>query len=85
MRKYAFEIVMAGSVIAGVIVLAATARSQAPVDLNQWNTDAGFTVGRYDSSAWIVQAVGPSYNPIYVRDDRRVYLVADDGGVRRCR
>lgn len=38
---------------------------------------------RASGRPWI-EAVGPNHDPVFIRGERRVYIVADDGGVRRC-
>ena len=70
-RRHTFEIVMVLTVIAGIIVVAVTTRAQT-------------TLAR-DPGSWIIQATGPKYDPVWIKSDRRVYLVDDDGGVRRCK
>lgn len=89
LRSRAFEIVMVLTVIAGIIVVAVTTRAQTTPT---WPTSPSSTLWVYPqappggrSQNWIIQTVGPNYNPVFVRDTQRVYLVDDDGGVRRCR
>ena len=77
LRSHAFEIIMVTSVIAAIVAIVSMPKAAAS---GIWILDGGTP----SSSNWTVQVVGPNYDPVYVRAGRRIYVVEEDGGVRRC-